>query len=347
MSLLAQDERLTRRVGAITLFVLAAGIAFAVFVAHRIEWGDRVRIKVYFHQTTALREGASFVVAGRTIGQIESIALSPRGAPGPLGGAEGVVVTVALVADEAARVMRGGDVFISSRGALSERYLEIGPSPEPTPMLTDGLELIGRDPPSLDRVLQRTWDNLTTTRQFAAEVRPELDLLRAQLRELGDTLDGLVPEVAGAAGFGLEVRALLAEARTLRDLGLGGEPGLARLEDVVTRARATLAQARTVLDSLGGKAGALGTQLDAVRARVGARGPAALRTLELAIARMRSAIDKVDPLLAQLEDLQRRIARGEGSIGKLMRDPEFPEDAKELGKIMKRQPWKILGRPGD
>jgi hypothetical protein len=28
-----------------------------------------------------------------------------------------------------------------------------------------------------------------------------------------------------------------------------------------------------------------------------------------------------------------------------MKDPEFPEDAKELGKILKRQPWKIIGRP--
>ena len=34
-----------------------------------------------------------------------------------------------------------------------------------------------------------------------------------------------------------------------------------------------------------------------------------------------------------------------GSLMKLMHDPEFPEDAKELGKIMKRQPWKIINHP--
>jgi hypothetical protein len=28
-----------------------------------------------------------------------------------------------------------------------------------------------------------------------------------------------------------------------------------------------------------------------------------------------------------------------------MNDPEFPEDAKELGKILKRQPWKVINRP--
>jgi hypothetical protein len=30
-----------------------------------------------------------------------------------------------------------------------------------------------------------------------------------------------------------------------------------------------------------------------------------------------------------------------------MQDPEFPEGAKDLGKIMKRQPWKIIARPHD
>ena len=28
-----------------------------------------------------------------------------------------------------------------------------------------------------------------------------------------------------------------------------------------------------------------------------------------------------------------------------MHDPEFPEDAKELGKILKRQPWKLIDHP--
>ena len=38
---------------------------------------------------------------------------------------------------------------------------------------------------------------------------------------------------------------------------------------------------------------------------------------------------------------------GEGSLGRLMADPEFADDAKDLGKIMKRHPWRILERPKD
>lgn len=41
-------------------------------------------------------------------------------------------------------------------------------------------------------------------------------------------------------------------------------------------------------------------------------------------------------------ELVRRIARGEGSLGRLRGDAELPEDAKQPGKIRKRQPRRIM-----
>ena len=34
-------------------------------------------------------------------------------------------------------------------------------------------------------------------------------------------------------------------------------------------------------------------------------------------------------------------------LGRLMKDPEFPEDAKALGKLLKANAWRILGHPVD
>jgi len=346
VSLLAQDETLTRRVGAAVLFVLAAAIVFVVFIYDHLELGERVRIGVYFRDTGGLREGAPLVVAGREIGVIESIALSPRGAQGPLGGEEGIVATVAIPRDEAARITRGGDVFIASRGPFAARYLEIGKAPAEGPSLADNREpLLGRDPPSIDRVMQRTWENLSIARAFAEAIEPEIEALRTRLAELGATLDQLAPNVAGVAGLGVEVSALLVEARRLREVSLGGDAGVARIGTVADQARVVLARARGVLDGLGTRAHALTASVTAVRGRLDDRGAALMRTVELAIARTRAAIDKVDPLLAKVAEIERRIARGEGSLGRLMNDPEFPEDAKALGKILKRQPWRIIARP--
>jgi len=347
VSLLAQDEKLTRRVGGIVMMLLALAIGFIVFVAGRIEWGDHVRMVVHFRQTGGLREGAPIVVAGQSIGTIEAIALAPKG--GPLDA--GVVVTLKIDARKAARIARGGDVFIAGTGPLSARHLELAPSPDPDgPSLAEPLPpgsapIIGIDPPTLDRVLQRTWDNLTTAKKFADDVGPELDALRVQLRQLAQTMDGLVPNVVGVASLGFELEGLLAEVRQLREVTLGGDAGLQRFGAMITRARTTIAQTRRMLDVLGAKATTLAASVETLGGRLDTRGPAAIRAVELAISRVRTAMDKFDPLLAKLEDLNARIARGEGTIGRLARDPEFPEDAKELGKILKRQPWRIFARP--
>jgi hypothetical protein len=342
---LAQDERLTRRVGAIAICVLGASIAFFVFLWGRIEIGSHVRVSVYFHHTGGLREGAPFVVAGQTIGRVESIAPSPKGADTPLGGDDGVQVVVAIATSRANELKHGADVFVASRGALSDKYLEIGPTPETGAPLSDGTPILGRDPPTLDRVLQRTWDNLTAFALFLAEVRPEVTALRGQLDQLGATI-GELP-IEGAPSLAVEVDALIAEARRTRDVGLGGRDGIARVGATIDKARAVVAQARASLEILRARATALQASIDVARGRLDTKGAKALATIELAIDRGRAALAKLDPMLATIADIQDRLARGEGSLGRLAQDPEFPEDAKELGKILKRQPWKIVGHPQD
>lgn len=340
MSLAAQDPSLTRKVGGASLVLVVLAIVFFVFIYDRIEWGAHTRIKVYFHTTGGLQEGAAFVVAGKTVGKVESIALSPAGAPGPLNGEEGVAVKVAIERAWARRIMKGGDVFITSRGALSGKYLEIGPPPAPGPTLVENDELLGSDPPSLDRVLQRTWDNLTTAARFASEVSPEAHALGVEIDKLRATLAELAPD----ATLGADLRALIDEAgRTYA--ALGGEPGVDQIGDVLDRAGTTVAQARAMIASLRASADKLGESLGALRGSMGAKGAEAIDKLGLAIDRVRAAADRIDPLLAKVQAIQDGIARGEGTLLKLANDPEFPEDAKDLGKVLKRHPWRIISRP--
>ena len=351
--MLAQDDRLATRVGAVALFVLAGAIAFFVFVYGRIEWGDHVRVRVYFHQVAGLHEGAPIVVGGRSVGAVESIALVPAGAEPLLGDEEGVAVTVSLAARAAGQVPRGGDVFLASRGPFSERYLEIGPAPPPRPgaelskPIAEGDKIRGTDPPSLDRVLQRTWDNLQMMSRFLDDVRPELTELRAQLATLTATLNGMPAPAPLRDELLTDVGALVAEARRGYTTGLGGDAGLARMRATIALARTTLAEVRATVADLDARAQALRAGVATLQTRAGAGADAVLDHVQVAIDRARAAIAKIDPLLAAATDLADRFERGEGTIGKIMHDPEFPEDAKELGKILKRQPWKIIGHPPD
>lgn len=347
MSLLAQDERLTRRVGTVALALIAAAIAFFVFLKDRIEIGSRTRIHVYFHHSAGLSEKAPLIVGGVQIGHIEAIETVGRGGKNPLKGEVGVRARVAIDGDEAWKVRSDAVVFVSSRGPLSGKYLEISPpkrGAEPAPEIADGAELLGIDPPTLDNVLNRSWKNMTNFRAFAQAIGPEIDALRAEIGKLRATISSITLP-AGALGLYVEAKALVAEAEKTYEVGLGGEFGLAAFRSMVASSRTTLAQVRGALDKLQPLASRLDGEVTRIRGSIAAHDPAS--RIEATLARARAVLDQVEPLLAKVDDISGRLARGEGSLGLLMKDPEFPEDAKELGKILKRQPWKVIAKPKD
>ena len=351
--LLAQDPRLARRVGALTLLAMAAVSAGLVFVLDRGGLGPTIRFRVLFHHAAGLHDRAPLIVAGRPVGRIATITPVPHGAPGPLAGEVGVAVTIELARDERWKVPAAASVFVASRGPLSDRYLEVAPpAGPPGPAVDDGAELRGIDPPTLDTVLQRVWTNLTTFQQFVDTVRPELTALRDQLGALRDRLDAVAGDARAAAGPGApdplaaladRTRSLIAAATRTYDTALGGAPGVAHLVATAGAARATLAEARAAIDLLAPRLAQTTAELARIRGHLVAGDPAA--RAEQILATLRRALDQIDPLLATAGELAQRIARGEGSLGRLLSDPEFPEDTKELGKIMKRQPWRIMQKP--
>jgi ABC-type transporter Mla subunit MlaD len=328
---LAQDDALARKVGGVTLGLLAAAIGFFVFAYGRLDWGAHVRLRVRFHDTTGLAEGAPFMVAGRAAGRVESIAF----------GDGGLVVVVSLPARAAELVDAAGDVFVASNGVVSPRYLELAPPREPTRPVKDGDTLVGKDAPSLDRVVQHTWDNMNAFASFREDIRPQLDALTARLAELR----ALAAELPGSDRFDQ----LVADASdgwheytALRERGLGGDAGTAHLGAVIDHARTMIAQGRAALDKLAPAAQALRTNTSAVSARFAARGDV-VDKLSIAIDRAREDIDKADKLLAAAQALLAIMP--DGTMAKLSADPEFPEDTKELGKYLKRHPWKIIAKP--
>jgi len=185
---------------------------------------------------------------------------------------------------------------------------------------------------------------MTTYKLFAAAVRPELAALRAQIDELRDQLAGLAHGTGddGAAALAVELRRLIVAARGTYDRALGGDAGIAELRATVRDARAAIGELRATLDLLAPRAAALADHVGRIRGHVAGAAPIERAQHVLAVAR--AALDKIDPLLATLDQLSDRIARGEGTLGRLMADPEFSDDAKDLGKIIKRHPWRVIFR---
>jgi len=348
------EPRLQARVGAVAMVVILAAGVFVVLVLPHLGGGG-VAVDVRFGHVGGLREGAPVMQAGRAIGRVASITLD-RGDHGVVDAAvddDGPERAGALVRLRIARrYLRGipinAEVFVSSKGVLSSRYLEIGPPPKGAPpdraVRPGEPPLRGVEPPTLDRALNRTWANLQQTRAFAELVAPEARQLRAAIEHLATTLGAVEPTPGAYAELALRLGVLAGNAGALLDEldRAGADP--ARLAALADRARATVADARAALASIRTAAEPLLAEVERLRGAVGAgvraRFTAALDEGERALGR-------VDGLLVNGRALLAMIERGEGSAMRLSRDPEFPEDAKELGKLLKRNAWRILGHPVD
>ncbi|MCX5740954.1 MAG: MlaD family protein, partial [Proteobacteria bacterium] len=213
--MLALDDRLTRRVGMVTIVVGIVAIVFTIAIAPGLAYRDARRIRVAFHHAGGLHEGAPLVVAGREVGVVESIATVTTATGG-------VVATVAIAAEVAGDISRGGDVFVASRGPLGDKYLELGAAPEAGHPYVEGELVVGRDPPQMDRVMQRTWADLVLAKSFVDELRPGWQAFAAQVVALRDNLDAARPSTLRGGELGVQLDAFAAELRQLRDGALGG-----------------------------------------------------------------------------------------------------------------------------
>lgn len=345
------EPRAQLAVGTVVLAVLAVAVVVVVAILPRVSWSRGPRVEVAFAHVGALREGAPVIVAGRTIGRVDSIRLAvPERLPAghPLAATGGAIVAVELEAGERHRWAGNAEVFVSSKGFLSNRYLELGPPPggvAPASPIEPGALVRGVDPPILDRALQRTWDNLVVSRRFLDEVGPDARAVLDRLDALAVTLEGAEPTPGAFGGLASRVRAAVAEARALGATlsAAGADP--AALAALAAHAEATLAQVRR-------RVAELGTATELLRAELRRAGDT-LAAAAPVLDRLRALLDdgerqlaRAQALVANARGLLADLARGEGSISRLANDPEFPEDAKELGRILKRQPWRILGRTG-
>jgi ABC-type transporter Mla subunit MlaD len=353
VTLRAADPKLGLIVGMVMIPVLLALIAYFLVIRDKIFLRPTVTVRVYFVHVGALKEGAPVIVAGRRVGTIQSIQLLPLDSERPDDPMDGVGGAVAIVRIDRARrsmVPINGDFFVAAKGIFSDRYLEVGPprgDADPGRPVENGDKVRGIDPPSMDRVLQNTWNNLTITREFLASVEPQSHALFAALDELSLTLATLETVPGDLATLRDRVDAVTTEARTT---WLTLEAGGARPEDLgglATHAQVVLDQAGLQFAVVRLRIDRLLTDLDRARAQLETARPGLEKKIRTALLAADRAFGKIDDVRAKVADLMGILARGEGTMGRLANDPEFPEDAKELGKILKRTPWRVVGHPQD
>jgi hypothetical protein len=350
MDLAVRDPVLTQRVGAVTLVVLGVmAVLLIAFDGCTVRPGFRAT--VYFEHSGGLREGAEVHVASRVVGKVTAISLVPprQAPPGhllhPTGG---VAVTIRIENRYRHMVPARGEYFLAAKGLFGERYLAVLAPPgsgERGPALSEGDQVRGIDPPRLDRVLIRTYQNLQISRAFMEEIEPEADALMRALRQLSATLaefDHLAGHVPGGISEArASMAALIDEARALAATWDHGRVSWADITGLADRARITADRVAADIAAIRARIAVLAAAIDALGQRI----PDDLRQRFMrAVAVAESSLARAERTLAVARELAAMVARGEGTVGALLNDPEFPEEAKALGRTIKRQPWKLFGR---
>jgi ABC-type transporter Mla subunit MlaD len=342
------DSRITLRIGAVVTTLLIAAVVVVLQVDLRA-LGPTVRVQVYLEHPGPLRAEAAVQLAGREIGRVDTIRLvtsnEARSADHPLHPAGGVVLEVRVRKKYLRWVRKNSELFVNSKGLIGEAYLEVAPPLATEDMLAsiaEGDRLRGVDPARMEHIIVTSFLNARRFGTLLEELEPSMDQLKAESFELAETLAKLELEVepgtyqairasaSDASGSFDELRATLSADNLTSFSAL--ERSSKRLVKLV----------RAELGSMSADLDLLSARIDAVRARL----PADLGAkYSRAIADARTNVATLESTISKLEDLAERVAAGHGTVGALMNDPEFSDDAKQLGRYLKRHPWKIITKP--
>jgi ABC-type transporter Mla subunit MlaD len=338
VALAIHDERLTRRVGAAVLLLAALMIVFVVVILPRLELGG-VDMRIRFGQATGVTEGAAVKISGHVIGHVRNVAIAPDRRDG------GIVVEIRIRRDWAARIPINSDFFVDARSVLAPRYIAIGPPPrhaDPARPIHDGDEVVGIDPPNLDRILQRAFDNLGELSAFLDALRPATTKLDAATARLTATVRGLATRPgawqdldARVAGAIDEARAVFAELQAghldpdhIQHLAAAVDGCASRIAAAIDDTRARLAEVRAALALVTARGERIEPQL---RAELD-------HTIDVAD----GALVTARALTEQVAALARRAIDGPSSLASFATDMDMDDDLKEVGKIIKRGPWRML-----
>lgn len=274
----------TAKVGA---FMLVALIILAVFIIEieEIPFGakaGRQTVQAEFPSVAGLDEKSPVRIAGVRVGIVEKIELA------------GSRARVTLSLDPQVRLHQGAWAEVTSLGMLGDKYVELYPGPPDAPPLPPGVVLSGESPVAFDHVLKTASDIGGDIKEVTASLRRALggDQGAAKLDEILEN-----------------IRQLTAETRNLV------AANRANVDATVENFRAFSATLREELPKLADKLQKLADNVDAVVAENRSNLSDTIANLKDLSGRLRTSADN-------LNEITTKIARGEGTIGKLVHDEE-------------------------
>ena len=340
------------KVGALVLFSLVVLAAF-VLVLGDFSVSDGFGFEVEFDNAGGLKPGADVAIAGINVGTVEELRFIKNERYQQSPDASAVAVRALLLIDEeyAEAIRTSSDFYITTRGVLGEQYIEIVTQNFDAPPVEPGAVLHGVNPPRMDLIIAKGTRLLTLLTDLLdnpeIEVKELLSATTALVKNINDLLEDNRQPLDNTVR---NVETMTSEAAELtRELNaqIGGEDQ--QIASILANLQQTTRHSASIARKVDGQVEPL---ID--EARQTARSASAVaQKAEGLLERNEGKIDRAlthveigtEALAASAKDAQAvtaRLERGEGTVGNLLADREIYDDLKELLRVIKRQPWKMI-----
>lgn len=211
-------------------------------------------------------------------------------------GLDGRRARVTLLLEKPVRLTEGSRAKIASSGLLGDKYIELIPGPPDAPPLPEGAVLEGETPVSLDQAIAR------------------LDAVGRNIEQMTGTLLERSPD--GTTSVSRLLDNLEAVSADIRLLVATNREEVASTLHNFESASATLAR----------ELPRLADRMEAVLAQVGSVVDENRGDLAASMDNIRELTAGLEPAVADLRTISDRLARGEGTIGKLLSSDEAHDE---------------------
>ena len=289
-----RDRRTSLWVG---LFAFAALAAFAGAVlsltAERGFWKPRYRLVAYFESVQGLVQGAPVRLAGKDVGNVESVGFSPIGSSRPP-----IRVDLSVDAGVQDRIRSDSQATIGTIGLLGDRYVELSLGSEAGDVLADGAELRTATPLDISDVMAKGTQALDDVAELAHN-------MNQVVLDFGKQMG--VARMADAARAFADVATQVREGKGLLH-SLIYDPYRGEGVESINR---SLAMLESILRNV-------------------SQGQGVLHTLIYEPPQKQDIVMQTLQAGEHLNSILGRIDRGEGTIGMLISDPTLYQDLKQL-----------------
>ena len=160
-----EQQRKEFWVGTLVLFSVGLLLVFAWLLGFVQPLGKRIHLSVFYQFAGGVEVGAPVRVSGVKVGKVEKIEFLSSPASENVAGTS-VKVLIGLDSQVRNLVRQNSKFYINIAGIIGERYLEITPGSEESPVLENGSEVRGMDPPRVDQLLSQGYGVFGRVQEF-------------------------------------------------------------------------------------------------------------------------------------------------------------------------------------